>query len=243
MPLGFSIIGSTVAFDLFLRWATQGPLGPLVLTLPLVKMSCFHISPLSHCSIRSAVILLFCHTSMLSHCISVTLLFCHTYPLSHFSTVTPDATCVALSSVYVCPAFWDQYVCNLVCCCQEIVTALESQCNIIPILDNCDWPEPEQLPEDMRQVCYFNGIRYGLQEGVCKPDVRANASWVGFIYGHLLQLRIEARKDIIITIVLISKWVLQNMFLVMILPLCQKYTFCFISYQLIKCNACILNIV
>ena len=31
MPLGFSIIGSTVAFDLFLKWATQGPLGPLVI--------------------------------------------------------------------------------------------------------------------------------------------------------------------------------------------------------------------
>ena len=30
MPLGFSIIGSTVTFDLFLRWATQVPLGPLV---------------------------------------------------------------------------------------------------------------------------------------------------------------------------------------------------------------------
>jgi len=30
MPVGFSIIGSIVAFDLFLRWATQGPLGPLV---------------------------------------------------------------------------------------------------------------------------------------------------------------------------------------------------------------------
>ncbi|XP_060562001.1 NAD(+) hydrolase SARM1-like isoform X2 [Ruditapes philippinarum] len=43
---------------------------------------------------------------------------------------------------------------------KEIVTALESQCNIIPILDNCDWPEPEQLPDDMRPVCYFNGIRW-----------------------------------------------------------------------------------
>jgi len=31
MPLGFSIIWSTVTFDLFLRWATQGPLGPLVI--------------------------------------------------------------------------------------------------------------------------------------------------------------------------------------------------------------------
>jgi len=26
MPLGFSIIGSTVTFDIFLRWETQGPL-------------------------------------------------------------------------------------------------------------------------------------------------------------------------------------------------------------------------
>ncbi|XP_052244229.1 NAD(+) hydrolase SARM1-like isoform X3 [Dreissena polymorpha] len=43
---------------------------------------------------------------------------------------------------------------------KEIVTALNNQCNIIPILDNCEWPEPEQLPEDMRQVCYFNGIRW-----------------------------------------------------------------------------------
>ena len=47
---------------------------------------------------------------------------------------------------------------------QEIVTALESNCNIIPILDNCDWPEPEQLPEDMRQICYFNAIRYAVTE-------------------------------------------------------------------------------
>lgn len=45
---------------------------------------------------------------------------------------------------------------------QEIVEALQSQCNIIPILDNFQWPEPETLPEDMRAVCYFNGVRYGL---------------------------------------------------------------------------------
>jgi len=36
MPLGFSIIGYTVACDLFLRWATQGPLGPLVYAEVLV---------------------------------------------------------------------------------------------------------------------------------------------------------------------------------------------------------------
>ena len=38
MPLGFSIFGSTVTFDLFLRWATQGPLGPLG---PLVYLNIF----------------------------------------------------------------------------------------------------------------------------------------------------------------------------------------------------------
>jgi len=39
MPLGFSIIASTVTFDLFLRWATQGPLGPLVLYNTTHKLS------------------------------------------------------------------------------------------------------------------------------------------------------------------------------------------------------------
>lgn len=43
---------------------------------------------------------------------------------------------------------------------KEIVEALQSQCNIIPILDNFQWPEAETLPEDMRAVCYFNGVRW-----------------------------------------------------------------------------------
>ncbi|XP_076364418.1 NAD(+) hydrolase SARM1-like isoform X2 [Tachypleus tridentatus] len=43
---------------------------------------------------------------------------------------------------------------------REVVEALHSQCNIIPILDNFQWPEPETLPEDMRAVCYFNGVRW-----------------------------------------------------------------------------------
>ncbi|XP_064459962.1 NAD(+) hydrolase sarm1-like isoform X2 [Ornithodoros turicata] len=43
---------------------------------------------------------------------------------------------------------------------KEIVEALQSQCNIIPILDNFQWPDPEMLPEDMRAVCYFNGVRW-----------------------------------------------------------------------------------
>ncbi|XP_055385497.1 NAD(+) hydrolase sarm1 isoform X2 [Condylostylus longicornis] len=43
---------------------------------------------------------------------------------------------------------------------REIVAALNSNCNIIPIIDNFQWPEPEQLPEDMRSVCHFNGVRW-----------------------------------------------------------------------------------
>ncbi|KAG8234101.1 hypothetical protein J437_LFUL014668 [Ladona fulva] len=41
---------------------------------------------------------------------------------------------------------------------REIVAALNSQCNIIPIYDNFQWPKPEELPEDMRAVCHFNGV-------------------------------------------------------------------------------------
>lgn len=43
---------------------------------------------------------------------------------------------------------------------QEIVAALTSNCNIIPIIDNFSWPEAEKLPEDMRAVCHFNGVRW-----------------------------------------------------------------------------------
>ncbi|XP_055688007.1 NAD(+) hydrolase sarm1 isoform X5 [Lutzomyia longipalpis] len=43
---------------------------------------------------------------------------------------------------------------------REIVAALNSNCNIIPIIDNFSWPEPENLPEDMRSVCHFNGVRW-----------------------------------------------------------------------------------
>jgi len=43
---------------------------------------------------------------------------------------------------------------------REICTALESNCKIIPIIDNFQWPQPEDLPEDMRAVCYFNGVRW-----------------------------------------------------------------------------------
>ena len=45
---------------------------------------------------------------------------------------------------------------------QEVVAAIEGGCNIIPVLDSFQWPAPETLPEDMRSICYFNGIRYRM---------------------------------------------------------------------------------
>ncbi|KOB74008.1 Sterile alpha and TIR motif-containing protein 1 [Operophtera brumata] len=43
---------------------------------------------------------------------------------------------------------------------REIVAALQSKCNIVPIIDNFEWPKAEELPEDMRAVCHFNGVRW-----------------------------------------------------------------------------------
>ncbi|XP_017074001.1 NAD(+) hydrolase sarm1 isoform X2 [Drosophila eugracilis] len=44
---------------------------------------------------------------------------------------------------------------------REIVAALNSNCNIIPIMDqHFDWPEAERLPEDMRSVAHFNGVSW-----------------------------------------------------------------------------------
>ncbi|XP_068142851.1 NAD(+) hydrolase sarm1 isoform X4 [Drosophila tropicalis] len=44
---------------------------------------------------------------------------------------------------------------------REIVAALNSNCNIIPIIDqNFEWPEGEKLPEDMRSVTHFNGVSW-----------------------------------------------------------------------------------
>lgn len=42
---------------------------------------------------------------------------------------------------------------------QEIASALENKCNIIPITENFEWPDPNSLPEDIRQICFFNGIK------------------------------------------------------------------------------------
>lgn len=42
---------------------------------------------------------------------------------------------------------------------QEIVTALASKKNIVPVTDNFMWPDPMSLPEDMRAILNFNGIK------------------------------------------------------------------------------------
>ena len=43
---------------------------------------------------------------------------------------------------------------------KEIVTALESGCNIVPVLDGFAFPEPEELPEEVRALSHFNGVRW-----------------------------------------------------------------------------------
>lgn len=43
---------------------------------------------------------------------------------------------------------------------KEIACALNSQCTIIPVLDNFVMPEPEKLPESMRPITSYNGVRW-----------------------------------------------------------------------------------
>ncbi|OCT91091.1 NAD(+) hydrolase SARM1 isoform X2 [Xenopus laevis] len=43
---------------------------------------------------------------------------------------------------------------------KEIVTALDNSKNIIPVTDHFEWPDPMTLPEDMRAVLKFNGIKW-----------------------------------------------------------------------------------
>lgn len=42
---------------------------------------------------------------------------------------------------------------------QEIATALSGKKNIVPVTDNFMWPDPMSLPEDMRAILNFNGIK------------------------------------------------------------------------------------
>ncbi|KAM9801434.1 NAD(+) hydrolase SARM1 [Neosynchiropus ocellatus] len=43
---------------------------------------------------------------------------------------------------------------------KEIVTALAGKKNIVPVTDNFTWPDPKSLPEDMRSILNFNGIKW-----------------------------------------------------------------------------------
>lgn len=45
---------------------------------------------------------------------------------------------------------------------REVTAALQSKdCNIIPVTEaDFQFPDPEELPEDMRAVCYFNSVRW-----------------------------------------------------------------------------------
>ncbi|XP_060612750.2 NAD(+) hydrolase SARM1 [Anolis sagrei] len=57
---------------------------------------------------------------------------------------------------------------------KEIVTALKCGKNIIPVTDHFDWPDPEKVPEDMRAVLKFNGIKWSheYQEATIEKLIR-----------------------------------------------------------------------
>lgn len=42
---------------------------------------------------------------------------------------------------------------------QEIAIALSCRKNVVPVTDHFEWPNPEELPEDMRAILKFNGIK------------------------------------------------------------------------------------
>ncbi|XP_028320362.1 NAD(+) hydrolase SARM1 [Gouania willdenowi] len=43
---------------------------------------------------------------------------------------------------------------------KEIVTAMAGKKNIVPVTDNFLWPDPTSLPDDMRAILNFNGIKW-----------------------------------------------------------------------------------
>ncbi|XP_042686211.1 NAD(+) hydrolase SARM1 isoform X1 [Centrocercus urophasianus] len=57
---------------------------------------------------------------------------------------------------------------------KEIVTALNSGKNIVPVTDHFEWPDPETLPKDMRAVLKFNGIKWSheYQEATIDKIIR-----------------------------------------------------------------------
>ncbi|TWW77303.1 NAD(+) hydrolase SARM1 [Takifugu flavidus] len=57
---------------------------------------------------------------------------------------------------------------------KEIVTALNSKKNIVPVTDNFIWPDPLSLPEDMRAILNFNGVKWSheYQEATIEKILR-----------------------------------------------------------------------
>ncbi|XP_049493881.1 NAD(+) hydrolase SARM1 [Panthera uncia] len=57
---------------------------------------------------------------------------------------------------------------------KEIVTALSYGKNIVPVIDGFEWPEPQDLPEDMQAVLTFNGIKWSheYQEATIEKIIR-----------------------------------------------------------------------
>merc|ERR1711902_376408 len=43
---------------------------------------------------------------------------------------------------------------------EEIVAALASDANIVPVTDDFQWPDQEELHEDVRAISYFNSVRW-----------------------------------------------------------------------------------
>ncbi|XP_076027486.1 NAD(+) hydrolase SARM1 [Genypterus blacodes] len=57
---------------------------------------------------------------------------------------------------------------------KEIVTAMAGKKNIVPVTDNFSWPDPMSLPEDMRAILNFNGIKWSheYQEATIEKILR-----------------------------------------------------------------------
>ena len=65
---------------------------------------------------------------------------------------------------------------------KEIACALSSQCQIIPVFDNFVMPEAEKLPETMRAITSYNGVRW-IHEYQVSLDIPHTFS----LYGRCLQ--------------------------------------------------------
>ncbi|XP_046892118.1 NAD(+) hydrolase SARM1 isoform X1 [Hypomesus transpacificus] len=73
---------------------------------------------------------------------------------------------------------------------KEIVTALGGKKNIVPVTDNFVWPDPNCLPEDMRTILNFNGIKWSheYQEATIEKILR-------FLKGNTNQNQIDCPES------------------------------------------------